>query len=72
MAIGRPMAAEVPTARCMLTLHQVMNGTERKPPPAPTSCDSVLMVAPTPISPAVPGRLRLGLGLALRNICTAE
>ena len=53
-------------------LHQVMNGTETNAPPAPTIDDSQPIATPTPNVPAGPGRVRLGSGRRLRNICVAE
>ncbi len=56
----------------MATLHQVMNGTLTKPPPAPTSPDRKPMTEPAPSWPAVPGRVRVGLGFLFSSICVAE
>ena len=39
-AIGKPIAAEVPIAFCILTLHQVAKGTDSEPPPIATSADT--------------------------------
>jgi hypothetical protein len=71
-AIGKPSAALVATALCMGTLHQVMKGTEMKPPPAPTRPDKVPIAPPATKRPAVPGICRCGEGCLLRNICVAE
>src|SRR3954465_14373283 len=71
-AIGNPSAADVPTASWIFTLHHVMNGTEMKAPPAPTSDDTPPIAVPTPKVPAGPGRVRLGLGLRFSSICVAE
>ena len=67
-AIGKPRAAEVATALCMATLHQVIKGTDTKPPPAPTKLDKNPMKPPTPNIPALLGRVRLGSGFLLSNI----
>jgi hypothetical protein len=64
-AIGKPSAALVPTAWRGGTLHQVMKGTDRKAPPAPTSADRKPMPPPTAARPrgrAV--RVRGGAGAA--------
>ena len=45
--MGKPSAALVATALCMATLHQVMNGTLTKPPPAPTMPDNSPIPLPT-------------------------
>ena len=60
------------TALWMATLHQVMKGTLTKPPPAPTRPERKPMVVPAPIWPAVPGRVRVGLGFLSISICVAE
>ncbi len=70
--MGKPNAADVPTASWIFTLHQVMNGTEIKPPPAPTSAESTPITLPAPKVPTGPGSERLGGGLRSRNICVAE
>ena len=56
----------------MATLHHVMNGTEMKPPPAPTRPEMKPMAPPAPRLPAGPGIWRLGAGLRLMSICVAE
>src|SRR5260370_41807565 len=71
-AIGKPSAAEVATALWIRTLHQVMNGTDRNAPPAPTMLETTPIVAPTPNSPALPGSWRIGLGGRIISIPTAE
>jgi hypothetical protein len=58
-AIGKPSAAEVPTASWIFTLHQVMKGTEMKAPPAPTMAESRPITLPTP---KVARRARHGCG----------
>ena len=65
------MAALVATALWMGTLHQVMKGTERKAPPAPTSVERKPTPAPTPARPHQPGSWREGLGFLSSIICTA-
>ena len=44
-----------------------MNGTEMKPPPAPTRLEITPMAAPTSDNPKGPGNSRLGLGSLLRS-----
>src|SRR5690606_6841852 len=39
-AMGKPQAAEVATACCIRTLHQVKYGTETVPPPMPKMADA--------------------------------
>jgi hypothetical protein len=60
--MGKPMAAEVPMAWCMVMLHQVMKGTERVPPPMPTRLETAPMTLPTANMPHAARHLRLGLG----------
>ena len=55
-------------AFCILTLHQVIKGTESEPPPMATSAEITPIPAPTPAIPAAPGNSREGLGLTLRII----
>src|SRR5258706_15543914 len=71
-AIGKPSAALVATALWIGTLHQVMNGTEMKPPPAPTRPDTAPITPPATKRPAVPGNCRVGRGLRLNSIRVAE
>jgi hypothetical protein len=71
-AIGNPSAALVATALWMRTLHQPMNGTDRKPPPAPTIPDTVPITAPAPNIPARPGSSRVACGFLFHSICVAE
>ena len=66
------MAALVATALCILTLHQLMNGTDRKPPPAPTSPATVPMTVPAASMPGALGSSRAGDGFLLRIIWVAE
>ena len=54
-AIGSPIAAEVPIARCTGTLHQAMKGTERVPPPMPTRLETTPIPPPTALVPAAAG-----------------
>ncbi len=69
--MGKPMAAEVPMAVCMATLHHAMNGTDSVPPPMPTRLDTPPMTLPMPNMPAVPGSSRDALGLMSSSICAA-
>src|SRR5574343_594738 len=71
-AMGKPRAALVATALWMGTLHQVMNGTLMKPPPAPTKPETNPMPPPAPHWPQVPGMVRLGAGFLSSNIWVAE
>ncbi|MNN75551.1 hypothetical protein D3C81_1918670 [compost metagenome] len=70
--MGKPSAAEVDTALCRATLHQTMKGTDRKPPPAPTSPERKPMPAPAALVPAMPGIWRVGLGFLLRSMLQPE
>ena len=56
----------------MTTLHQVMKGTEMKPPPAPTSPDNTPITVPAPSMPGGGGNSRVGLGFLSNSICVAE
>ncbi|MNN57442.1 hypothetical protein D3C81_1724320 [compost metagenome] len=49
-----------------------MNGTEMKPPPAPTRLEIRPMTEPTPTMPGVPGSRRAAGGRRLRSIWSAE
>jgi len=71
-AIGNPSAALVATALCIGMLHPVMNGTEMKPPPAPTSPETAPMTPPATRRPPVPGIWRDASVFLLRSICVAE
>jgi len=68
--MGKPIAADVPTALRTRTLHQIMKGTERNAPPAPTMLDTTPIVAPTPKSPGLPGSVRLAFGSRFWSIWT--
>ena len=70
-AIGRPIAADVATAVCTLTLHRVMNGTARNAPPVPTMPATTPMPAPTANSAPLPGSSRVALGGLLRSMRSA-
>ena len=70
-AIGRPTAAEVPTALRMTTLHQARKGTVRLPPPMPMIADRPPMTVPARLMPPQPGRPRWAAGLAPNHICAA-
>ena len=71
-AIGKPKAALVATAFCILTLHQIIQGTEIKPPPAPTKAERIPIAMPMKNLPIVPGKLRSGRGDLFKNILNAE
>lgn len=58
IAMGKPQAAEVPTAFCMVNPNRLKNGTVKLPPPMPKIADAA------PISPPTPN-CTLGLGKAL-------
>jgi hypothetical protein len=62
------MAAEVPMACRIPTLHQSMKGTDSEPPPIATSAEIAPMKSPAALVPARPGNSRAGFGLALYNI----
>ena len=70
--VGPQVVGGMSTALWILTLHQVMNGTDRKPPPAPTMLETSPIAPPTPKSPTLPGSSRVGLGLRSSSICVAE
>ena len=55
IATGMPMAADVATALCSLTLQRVMKGTARNAPPVPTMPATMPIPAPTPNIPGLPG-----------------
>src|SRR5205814_981555 len=69
---GKPRADAVPTASWIFTLHHVRKGTEMKAPPAPTIEDTTPMSVPAPNMPAVPGSVRVALGLRSTSIWVAE
>jgi hypothetical protein len=69
--MGNPSAALVPTAWRTGTLHQVMNGTDRNAPPAPSNPDAKPMPAPTAVWPARPGSCRPGRGGRSRSMRSA-
>jgi len=64
------MADDVPMARRTSTLHQIMNGTDKAPPPMAARAEMPPMPVPTAARPKGPGRTRLGLGRKLASICT--
>ena len=66
-AIGNPSAADVATQFRILTLHAVMNGTDRKAPPAPTMLEISPMPPPTAKSPPLPGQLARRLRLPVEQ-----
>ncbi|KAG1363150.1 hypothetical protein G6F57_020954 [Rhizopus arrhizus] len=70
--MGKPSAADVDTALCKATLHQTMKGTDRNPPPAPTSPDRKPIPAPAALVPTTPGIWRAGLGFLLRSMLQPE
>ena len=53
-------------------LHHNMKGTDTNAPPAPTTEDVMPTTLPMPNMPHVPGKVRLGLGLRSKYICTDE
>ncbi len=48
--MGKPQAAEVATAFCMMTLRQTKNGTVSEPPPMPKMAEAQPMTPPAAIS----------------------
>ena len=58
----------MPIAFCILTLHQVMKGTDSEPPPIATSAETPPMPRPAALMPSAPGSSREGLGLMLSSI----
>ena len=70
-AIGKPSAADVATQLRMPMLQAVMNGTDRKAPPAPTMLETSPMPPPTANSPPLPGSSRVGLGLRSSSMLVA-
>src|SRR3546814_828492 len=70
-AIGKPQADEVATACCIGTLRQVRNGTVSEPPPMPKIAEAQPITVPATVNPALPGTVRLALGLKSRASCTA-
>lgn len=67
IAIGNPIAAEVPTALWALMLHQIINGTDIVPPPIATNAEMLPIDAPTNDIPTLPGSFRLGFGVTFNN-----
>ncbi len=70
-AIGKPIAAAVPIAASIGTLHQTMNGTVRNAPPTAAKAERPLIPAPTAKRPAAPGSVRDGFGLRSRKMLSA-
>ncbi|EKE16886.1 MAG: hypothetical protein ACD_10C00744G0001 [uncultured bacterium] len=71
MAMGKPIAAEVPMACWTRTLHQVRKGTVSAPPPIATSDDMMPMTTPAPATPSGAGSSRDAFGFRLSAICKA-
>ena len=69
--MGKPMAAEVPTARRISTLCHTRKGTESVPPPMPTRLEIAPMNSPAPVIPAKPGNCLLAFGFLLRSMFVA-
>src|SRR5450631_1565059 len=66
---GNPIAATVPMARCVLTLHHVRKGTPTAAAPPPMRLEMRPAKIPIAASPAFPGRSREGFGRMLNTIC---
>ena len=60
MAIGKPQAADVPTAFCITTPFAVKYGTVILPPPMPKMADATPMPEPAAICLAVDGSVLFG------------
>ena len=69
IASGKPSAATVPIARCVVTLHQVRNGTPIAAAPPPKRLATAPMRTPTAPSTRGPGSVRAGFGRKLNTIC---
>src|SRR5476651_649432 len=66
---GNPIAATVPMARWVLTLHHVRKGTPTAAAPPPMRLEIRPVKIPIAASPAVPGTSRDGFGRTLSTIC---
>ena len=56
MAIGKPQAADVPTACCMVKPKRLKNGTVKLPPPIPKIADAAPIKPPAPVCTGADGK----------------